>query len=197
MGVLRNQLRIVPVPRSHTQHERGVQITYELIDELVEATEKALHLEVACAKVGVTPMTVDRWLHDGRDMLERLEMGQILESQLTVRQARLVDLYIEMAKVIAENEISGVAALEKLIKLGDFRAIKFKLERTSHKRWGKKDHLTIDDNTSKPMNQEPRIVDYSSEIALAAELKALDEGEEILPLSEDVEEVEVLDEEKA
>lgn len=190
MGVLRNQLRLGEAdPDAYGR--KGRLLTYETVDELVAATKEALYIETACAKVGVTQLTVEEWIKHGKDMLERLETGQVYERDLTFHMAACVDLFIDLNKVLAEAEIEDISMLNKLVTLGDFRAIKFKLERRSPTRWGKKDHLSIDDGKGQRVAQEQRVVDYKAEIEAAEEFKMLEEEFEH---HEDILEVEVLGE---
>jgi hypothetical protein len=163
-----------------------------LVDQLKEKLKQSMYVETACAACGVTQLTVQAWLRMGRDFLERLESGQIREYQLTESQITCVDLYIEITQIIAENEIKDLQALEELVMEGDFRAIKFRLERRSPERWGKRDHLTIDDGQNSRVSQEPRVVDYSQEIQEAEEFKMLEETFEPSSITD----VEIIREEK-
>lgn len=191
MAKSRNQLEF-DGPGQGVHRGQGRAISYELIDQLKEKLEVSFYIETACAAVGVTALTVKGWLHTGRDFLERLEAGQIRDYQLSDQQMMCVDLFIELNMVVAENEIKDLEALEELVSEGDFRAIKFRLERRAPERWGKRDHLTIDDGSEQRVSQEPRIVDYSQEIAEAEEFRMLEE--EFQPVSE-IEDVEIITEE--
>lgn len=190
MAQSRNQLSFGDdVSRMH--RNRGRACTYELLDEIKLKLSDARNLEVACAAVGVTTISVTEWLKIGRDYLERLETGQLRESQLTEAQMTKVDFYIEVNALVAENEIEDLKALDELVKEGDFRAIKFRLERGAPGRWAKREHITIEDGTNQRVSQEPRIVDYSAEIAEAEEFLMLEE--EFKP--QDITDVEIISEE--
>lgn len=192
MAKSRNQLEF-DGPGQGVHRGQGRTITYDLVDQLKSKLEDSMYVETACAAVGVTPLTVKGWLHTGRDFLERLEAGQIRDYQLSDQQMTCVDLFIELNMVIAENEIKDLQALDELVTEGDFRAIKFRLERRAPERWGKRDHLTIENNDQQRVSQEPRIVDYSAEIAEADEFRMLEEQFE--PVSE-IEDVDIISEEK-
>lgn len=192
MAKSRNQLSFDGPGNGAMRGQGGRTITYDLVDELKVNLERSMYVETACAAVGVTVLTVKNWLHMGRDFLERLEAGQIRDYQLSDMQMTCVDLFIELNQVIAENEMRDLDALQELVGEGDFRAIKFRLERRAPERWGKRDHLTIDDGSQQKVSQEPRIVDYSAEIADAEEFRMLEE--EFKPSSE-IEDVEIISEE--
>lgn len=170
---LRNQLDF---GFNRTNHgKRGRALTYELLDELLESLEDSQVLELSCQAVGVTEITVGEWLRNGRDLLERLEAGQISESALGGNSV-YVDAFLEISQALARFEIEDIKTLNELIGDGDFRALKFKLERRSHTRWGKKDHLTIEESGGGRVSKEPRIVSYEAEIADAPEFKMLEEA---------------------
>lgn len=191
MAKIRNEVEIGHVPRS-LHRSVGRKLEYEMIDELVEYTKQSMYVETACKAVGITELTVQDWMKLGKDMLERLETGQLRESDLTEHRAKCVDLYIELSRVLAMNEIQDVKWLNHLCELRDFRAIKFKLERTSPERWGKKDHLTIEAGSGQRVAKEPRVVDYGAEIAEADEFKMLEEEYN----NPDIEDVEIIYEER-
>lgn len=187
MAKSRNQLSFDGPANGATRGQGGRRITYDLVDELKMHLERSMYVETACAAAGVTVLTVKNWLHIGRDFLERLEAGQIRDYQLSDNQMICVDLFIELNQVIAENEMKDLDQLQELVDEGDFRAIKFRLERRAPERWGKRDHLTIDDGSQQRVSQEPRVVDYSQEIAEAEEFRMLEESFEAVSTIEDVE----------
>lgn len=188
MAKPRNQIQQIAEPRN-LYRVRG-KISYDLIDVLVENARKSLYLETACAIAGVTHNTVQTWLKEGKDILGRIESGQLYASQCTPKQAMCVDLYIEMHEALANTEMDDVQRMEALAQLGDFRAVKFRLERRSPERWGKRDALSIDNGNQ---GQAPRIVNYQEEIAEAPEFAMLEES---YP-EEDIEDAEVIEETNA
>lgn len=174
------------IPRSYSQGER-VQLSYELITELCAWIKNCLYLEVAARAVGVTHKQVLGWVAEGRDLVLRIENGQFSPSSCTVRQAMLVDLYIELSETLAQAEAEDTVRMENLAKLGDFNAIKFRLERRFPGRWGQRKTLAIEtaNNDIEDLATEERartkadpglrIIDYKQEIKDSEEFKLLEE----------------------
>lgn len=113
-------------------------------------------------------------MKEGRELVQRIENGQFVDYRMPVRFALLVDLYVELTEVLAESEVDDVKRLAALAELGDFRAIKFRLERRNPQRWGKTEQLMINQGNQ---GVEPRIVDYKEEISESDEFKLLEEGD--------------------
>lgn len=187
-------------PRSWT-HERDsggrIKLTYDLLDKLKLALRRTCYLETACQLVGISNKTLIGWVHEGQDMIARLESGQITASRCTPRQAILVDMVIELQKVFAEIEAEDQERLAALASMGEFQAIKFRLERgPGRARWGQQNEMTlrIDQDPARAQDgaeaiQGPTVVDYAAVIGDAPELSILEGG--------DIEDVEIIDEQSA
>lgn len=115
--------------RSHTLDERP-----DLGEELAEYIRKGLYFESACARVGVFPRAVYRWLTKGRQDIEKDEHE--------TKEARL---WYAVTQAEAEFEEK---MHEKLDTIGnDPRAVSattFRLERRLPQKYGKQDRTQLE-----------------------------------------------------
>lgn len=174
-----------------------IVLSYDLLDLLKLNLKRTCFLETACQLTGISHKTLIGWIHEGQDMLARIESGQINPSGCTPRQAILVDLVIELQQVFAEIEAEDNDRLGALASMGEFQAIKFRLERgPGRQRWGKDDTVTLridqDPATTQDGSQTiqgPTVIDYADLIKDAPELMVLDGGE--------IEDAEIVSEQEA
>jgi hypothetical protein len=109
---------------------RKLILNEEMIKKIATAFEYGNYATVVCDYVGITTVTLAKWLHNGEELQDKDP------SELTDDERLFVSLFSEVRKA---RSLSEMRAVERIRQAGerDWKANAWFLERTATTRWGK------------------------------------------------------------
>jgi len=120
---------------------RVTLLTPERQETILEALKTGCYVETACLYAGVATPTVYNWFDRGRRERERLALSE--HGTTLATEVIYLDFLEAVEKARAEAELRAVAQIQKAASLGTWQASAWYLERSSPKRWGRKDYSEI------------------------------------------------------
>jgi hypothetical protein len=120
---------------------RVTLLTPERQEVILDALKTGCYVETACLYAGVATPTVYHWFDRGRRERERLALSE--HGTPLATEVIYLDFLEAVEKARAEAELRAVAQIQKAASLGTWQASAWYLERSSPKRWGRKDYSEI------------------------------------------------------
>lgn len=176
---------------------RSSKLTPAVEQRIVEAIRAGNYRAIAARAAGIDERTLFRWTERGSrfdeimaerrqlstDALKRAVKNLGLRPRNNSRRALLAALerherrFAEFAENVeraaAEAELKYVKHLEDLAGKGDVKAVTFMLERSRPKRWGRRDHLQLQEIPHEMIEQQGRAIIAAIDAVLdALELSA-------------------------
>lgn len=145
---------------------RPIKLTPEIQQIMVQAIELGTYLDTACTLAGISFQTMRNWQMKGEkdgkgpcfEFMEALARAEAKNEHDRVQEWRRY--MVDEIGIVEETKPDGtVVSREKVLRYGDYRAVKDFLERRYHQRWGKKlDVPGIPEGGSAEITEVRRIV---------------------------------------
>lgn len=139
---------------------RPSKLTDNLITDIVERLKVCLHIETACASMGIHKETYYAWLRTAALMRDKPP------KRPTPHQKLCLEFSDSVAKGLAEAEVLDQGIILRAAQAGAWQASQTRLERRHPDRYARPGHVTVKGDSENPLRLSVTVqeIDYSDAI---------------------------------